>query len=107
MTTAICVAIVAVIATVFLLDRAQQANMRIFANGSNTVTLHQDGIFTAQMPHNVRKSGTFTEHTEGNITTVTFAFDGRIEDGRIEGNILTIPQEWDDGCGHGIRFTLR
>lgn len=107
MTTVICVAIVAVIVTVFLLDRAQQTNMRIYTNGNFGVTLNDDGSFTAQLPHNVRKSGTFAEQTEGAVTTISFTFDGRTEHGRIEGNILIIPDEWDDGCGHGIRFALR
>jgi len=103
----VCLVIVATAATV-LIVRELSDNTRVFAGGGNQViTLYGDGTFRAQLPHNVRRSGTFTESTEGGVTRVAFTNGGTVHFGAITGRVLTIPWEWEDGCGHGNEFILR
>jgi len=80
---------------------------RVYALGSHTVTLYADGTFEARLFHGFSVDGTYTESTVAGVLTVTFAHDGIEVRGTIVDDVLTIPQEWDDGHGHGTRFTLR
>ena len=80
---------------------------RVFAVGTNSVTLRADGTFMAVLPHNVRISGTYSEHIHGGVLTVHFRHDGQTSDGTIIDNVLRIPHEWEDGHGHAVEFTLQ
>ena len=105
---AVCALVVSTIAALIIVDALREDPVRVFSGRPNqVVSLRDDGTFTAHLPHGVAMSGTFTEETEDGITTITFAQGRRIETGYIEGNVLIIPQAWDDGCGHGREFTLR
>jgi len=84
--------------------RQIQENEEIYRYGGQTIRLLSDGSFIASMAHGIRKEGTYSKTTEGDITTVIFNSNGRDEIGRIINNTLHIPQEWDDGHGHGNRF---
>jgi len=103
-----CALVVVAIVALIVVDAIREDPVRVFSGRPNqVVSLRDDGTFTAHLPHGVAMSGTFTEETENGITTITFAQGRRTEVGHIEGNVLIIPQTWDDGCGHGREFTLR
>ena len=105
----LCVLAAAAIGVFFLVSTLLQDNDRAFvaAGTGNQVILHEDGSFTAELPHNVRKTGTYSEHVVGATTTVLFDVDGWTVGGSIQGRTLTIPSEWDDGCGHTRFYVLR
>jgi len=96
------VVIAAVVFTVHF-DR-KRGSVEVYSGGGQTVRLFENGTFSANLAHHVRKSGTYTKITEDNRTTVSFSVNGRIEVGRIENDRLHIPREWDDGHGHGSVF---
>ena len=106
-TAVVCVAAVAIITAAVLITLNQQSDRRVYALGVNTITLSGDGTFDAQPGCAGSKSGTFSESLSGDATIITFTHDGMTANGRIVGNVLTIPDEWDDGHGHGTEFTLR
>ena len=84
-----------------------QEGVEIYRYHGQTVRLFADGRFTASLAHRVEKSGTYTKATESNRITVLFHTDGKTEVGRIIDNSLYIPNEWDDGHGHGNVFPRR
>ena len=98
---------VAVLA-LFILDALRVDNTRVFVGAPNqVVSLHEDGTFTARLPHGVTRTGAFTEQTEDGVTQIAFTSGRTTDVGYIEGNVLTLPLAWDDGCGHGRELTLR
>ncbi|MCL2828273.1 MAG: hypothetical protein FWD99_05985 [Oscillospiraceae bacterium] len=106
----VCILAVVVITSLLLSAPPQpEEDARVFVSRWNHIVLRDDGTFFAHLPHNVRKSGTYTEATMGDMITVSFTYDGRTEQGNIQDNVLTLPDEWDVGCahGHGLRYTLR
>ncbi|MCL2396754.1 MAG: hypothetical protein FWC93_01680 [Defluviitaleaceae bacterium] len=104
---AVCgVALMAIVAF-FVISHIQQIGTRVFVSGRNSVTLNTDGTFSAILPHGVMRRGTFSETTSGGITAVSFVQDNTFAIGSISGNVLTIPEEWDDGHFHPRDFTLR
>ena len=109
-TITICASVVVVITALFILNYHQSKTDRIFTEGHDhghqTITLHGDGTFTANLAHD-RKKGTYTEKTESGITIVYFTFEGTTVNGNIENNILSLPEEWDDHHGHGNRLRLK
>jgi len=85
-----------------------QRHDRVFGVGNNTVTLAADGTFTARLPHGVVRTGTFVEVEDDGVIFVNFAQEGYNNAvGTIEDNVLTIPDQWDDGHGHPRQYTLR
>ena len=105
----VCAIVVLAFASLVIYELLRADTSRVFVSGGSHITLHDDGTFNAQLPHNVRIAGTFTETVSGDITTVSFNSIRGTEDGNIYGNVLTIPDAWDSGCahGHGLRYTLR
>jgi len=95
------------IVTILVIGQIQQRGTRVFASANNTVVLRGDGTFTATLPHGVVRSGTFSEVSVNDIITVAFVESGRTVNGTIYGNVLTIPDEWDDGHGHPRNYILR
>ena len=102
-----CLLVIGIVAAITIIGIQQQSPARIFTYGTNRVTLFDDGNFLAQLPHNVKKSGTYSEHTQGNITTVIFNIETQTYTGTISNNILTIPDEWNDSHGHNTEYRLR
>ena len=116
-------------------DRFAQANVtfddghimsqhiRVFENGNANVRLFPDGTFIANLFHNTKVTGTYSEVTQGNETAVLFSYGGisYLSDGvssfeatgattvvgGLVDNVLTIPEDWDDGHGHGMDFPFR
>ena len=99
--------VITAFAILLVVSTLQQTDGRVYAAGSNRVVLYEDGSFTARLPHNVRKSGTYTERTENNVTTVSFRHGGRTVMGIITNDILSIPHEWRDNHGHATEYVLR
>jgi len=81
---------------------------RFYGSGNTGVTLNDDQTFVANLYHGVVKTGTYEEQEsfEG-YTLVIYTVGGEELIGTIFNNILTIPQEWADGHGHGSSFPLR
>ena len=104
----IALIVICLIALIILLATRQSGN-RVYENGNQTVILKSDGSFTANLAHEVTKSGTYNENEseENGIITVSFVTDGSTAEGTISNNILTIPDEWSDGHGHGTTFRLK
>ena len=97
---------VAVVAIVGLIIFAvySERNTRVFTDGRQTVNLMQNGNFNAQLSHGVTRSGTYHEEVANGETIITFITNGASDQGTISGDILTLPSEWDDGCGHNDRL---
>ena len=100
----VLVAIAVIVLRIYLPTR--QGYTEIFSDGRQTITLFADGTFTADLTHNNQKTGTYTRAAEGGSTAggrtaVLFIVDGATAAGRIEGDSLYFPQEWEDGHHHG------
>ena len=111
--TVVCIVIAAIIIAAlvfyFLYQQTgdQQVGERVYALDDSAVTLHEDGSFNALLFHGAGYSGTYSEDTQGDVTIISFIYDGITATGWIIGNGLTLPDEWDDGHGHGHEFILR
>ena len=103
----VCVLAVATIAALVIFNMFRQGEARIYTDGRQTVTLNGNGTFTALLAHNNTMNGTYTEITEGGVTTISFVYGGATANGRIVNHVLTIPDEWDDNHGHGKELRLR
>jgi len=97
--------------------------IRVFENGNANIRLFPDGTFIANLFHNTKITGAYTEMSDGQEIAVLFTYSG-INNlshgvsafeatglvtvvGGIVDDILTIPEDWDDGHGHGIDFVFR
>ena len=73
----------------------------VYTDGNATIELRPNGRFSALLYHNERYTGTYTTSQTGGATFVHFTYGDItsvtmfIEDG------LVIPDDWDDGHGHG------
>jgi len=102
-TICICVLVVVVAAgVVFFLRNYNEGE--IYGYSGQTVQLFTNGKFTAKLAHNT-VSGTYARTTEGVLTIVKFNVNGYETTGFIENISLYLPDEWDDGHGHGNIFT--
>ena len=105
-TITVGVIIVLAIAVIYIFNEYRQRDNRVFSGDNQSITLRGDGTFSALLSHNKTITGTYKESTEGGVTTVTFIYDGVTAEGKIEKNILNIPDEWDDKHGHSTSFPL-
>jgi hypothetical protein len=98
----VCVVVaVAIVVLLFNDPYRKQSQARVFTDGAQTVTMQNDGTFTAELLHDTTYSGTFLEVAIGDTTTIVlFEVDGEDVQGTITNDILTMPEEWDDGHGH-------
>ena len=96
---AICTIIVIGILSAVFYDLYRHSQTRIYSDGDQTVTLNPDGSFTARLAHS-NPSGRFTETADG-AAAITFIYEGREVTGWIIDDALLLPDEWDDGHGHG------
>jgi len=105
----IAVAIVAVIAAAIGFFAYQASKDRVYTaeDGLTSVTLHDNGKFTVRFAHVGEGRGTYAEVAEDGAITVSFTINNMTADGRIEGDVLIIPEEWDDGHGHSTRLVLK
>jgi len=104
---AICFAALAAIIVLFVISIISRDGTRVFVSPAGSITLNTDNTFEARLPHGVVRNGTFEENTADGVTAVLFTYGGRTSEGRLFGNSLSVPDEWDDGCGHSRVYTLR
>ena len=82
-----------------------EAAFEVFSDGTQTVMLLPDGTFAATLAHEESENGTFTKETAGDKTLIGFdTVEGTVF-GTIEGDVLYIPEEWQDDHGHGSALT--
>jgi hypothetical protein len=97
--------------------------IRVYENGNANVKLFPDGTFIANLFHNSKITGTYSEITDGVEIAIFFDYNGFLtnEDeintfeltghmsvvGGILDNVLKIPVDWDDGHGHGLDFDYK
>ena len=105
-TVGVCISIVLVITALLIFNSHQQSKNRIYTDGHQTITLRSDGSFTAVLAHDTR-TGTYTENAEADVIIITFISEQKSVSGSIENDYLMLPQEWDDGHGHGSTLTLK
>ena len=83
---------------------------RVFAvPGGQSVTLYENGRFTARLFHNFNISGTFTEDVGESATTISFTHDGNTVSTQIEDDVLILPMSWRAACrahSHEVEFPL-
>ena len=103
----VCFSILLGLVIMFIVGQIQQRGTRVYVSGNNSVVLRGDGTFTASLPHGVVRNGTFSESTSDGVTTVSFVEGPGTVSGVINGDVLTIPDEWDDGHRHPRNYTLR
>ena len=96
----VCALVVIAIAAILIFNAYQQSKNRVYTDGHQTITLRHDGKFTAELAHETR-SGTYTEASKDGVITVTFTSNGSSVTCSIVNDSLTLPEEWDDGHGHG------
>ena len=104
---AVCFLVLAAVIVLFVINIASRDGTRVFVSPAGRITLNIDGTFEARLPHGVVRSGSFEENTADGVTTISFTHNGVTSNGRLFGNSLSVPPEWDDGCGHGLIYTLR
>ena len=100
----LCAVVAAAIVGLIIFAAHTERNTRVFSDGRQTVNLMQNGNFNAQLSHGVTRSGSYHEELINGETVITFITDGASEQGNISGDVLTLPSEWDDGCGHNDRL---
>jgi|GEM_PF-499760 len=99
---AVAIAIVALI----VINATQKIEERVFTDGNQTITLRDNGTFSARLAHDARKRGNYEENVAGDVTTVVFTEGEVTTNGTIVNNVLTIPAEWEDAHGHGRELWL-
>jgi len=104
----VSIAVIAIISIIIIFSSGSRENAaRVYDGGGAIITLSDNGTFSPFLWHGEIKIGTFTESVLNGNTLVTFMYNGSTEDGWIYDNVLHIPDNWDDGHGHGTMFFLR
>ena len=107
---------------IFEADHDARGKIRVFERGNANIRLFPDGTFIANLWHNTKISGTYRELVQGSETAVLFTHSGitnlsggasSFEEtglvtvvGGITDDIMTMPEDWDDGHGHGMEFAF-
>ena len=96
---AMCATFVVVAVVVGIVYTVTRPYVRVFgATGGESITLHEDGTFTASLAHNTVLSGTFTEEVDGDVTAISFIQGGNTISTQIEGDVMTMPNQWRSAC---------
>ena len=111
-TLAVCAVFTVAVIAVAIIAHVNRPDTRVFAIGGQTVTLYDNGRFTARLAHNVNISGTFTEEMSGtaNVTAISFTHGGNTVSTQIEDDVLLLPPQWRATCRihvHEIEFPLQ
>ena len=104
--SAIGLVIVLAIAAYIVLTTMQNAGAEIYTDGTQTVTLRQNGSFTAELVHDIRYTGTYTITEDDTWTIVTFTHNGNSVESELISDQLYLPDEWVAACGHGHSYIL-
>lgn len=107
---AMCAATLAFGIAAIVIFAATRPDSRVFAvPGGQSITLYENGRFTARLFHNINFSGTFIEDTSENVTTITFMRGRNTVSTQIENDVLLLPMPWRATCrahSHEIEFPL-
>jgi uncharacterized OB-fold protein len=98
-TTGIIAVVMIAIIALLIFNIVSTDEDQVYTDGYATITLHENGKFTAVLYHNEQYSGTY-EISENN--EVTFIYDGTTTTTELEQDKINIPHEWSDGHGHGL-----
>ena len=100
------VLVVAGIAGFLILQHIQRGEAEVYRLDGQSVRLYENGKFAATLSHNTTKSGSYsrTPDGDGGNERIAFTSGNKTEVGRIVGNELHLPTEWDDGHSHGSVF---
>ena len=108
---AACITLTVAFVAAIIVYQVTRPDTRVFAvAGNQSVTLYEDGRFTARLAHNVNFSGTFTEEVNGNVTEISFVHGGNAVSTQIENDVLLLPGPWRATCrvhSHETEFPLR
>ena len=100
---AVAVIVVVAVAAAVTFSAVNTARTETYAEGSIIVELRPNGRFNATMFHGESYRGTYVKTADG----AEFTYDGVTVPAVIEGNILLLPSQWDDGHGHSTVLTKR
>jgi small ligand-binding sensory domain FIST len=100
--TAACAVCAVAVITALAVYTLTRPGSRVYAVPSGqSVTLYDNGRFTARLFHNTTLSGMFTEASYGIISNLAFTHGNTTVFSHIENDVLLLPQEWWGACmGH-------
>jgi len=99
---AVCAACAVALIAIVIFITVNRPDARVFSiDNTQMVTLYENGVFSARLPHDRRMTGTFTEQADG---AITFAYNNNIVNTRIVDDVLILPTSWRVGCAHGHSF---
>jgi len=102
---AICVVAIIAGTIIYTITRPDS---RVFAvSGGQSVTLYENGRFTARLFHNFNANGTFVEDESTGV--ISFTHGGNTVSTQIENDVLILPVQWRAACrvhSHEIEFPL-
>jgi len=67
----------------------------VYTDGAQTVTLFDDGKFTAQLLLNMQRSGTYEKRESIYVTTIWFHIGGETDIGWLKDDIMQLPASWE------------
>ena len=97
---AVSVVVILMVTAFALFDWYRQSKTRVFSDGHQTITLNYNMSYAAKLAHETHE-GIYSEKVDNGVTTITFNTGAESVEGFIHGDVLTLPEEWDDGHGHG------
>jgi len=103
----VCSVIAVIVIAAIIINILQQRNARIFTDGTQSITLRENGTFTAELYHGVMRNGLYKEDGVDDITIISFDENGIVAVGFLMNDVLTYPEEWDDMHGHNRDLTLK
>ena len=107
LTIAVCVFVGLAIAGYLIFSSMREAATDTFSDGTQTIRLRPNGRFTAQLYHGMSFNGEYTIGEEEGWTIVSFTHDGMTVQSEIVEDMLFIPTEWHDQCGHNTVLPRR
>jgi hypothetical protein len=102
----VCVLVALALVALLVFNTYQKSKIRVYTNDQQTITLNPDGTFSAALAHS-ELTGTYAETDENGVITVTFTMAGTSVTANIEADVMTLPEEWDDGHDHGMTLPLK
>jgi hypothetical protein len=90
-----CIAALAAIAYAAVWTLGKHIRAEVYTGGGQTVTLFEDGSFTADLLLNKRIAGTYEKIEVPYVTFVRFYIGGNLETGFLKDDVLQLPAEWE------------
>ena len=107
---AVCAVLAVGFAVGLIMYQITRPAARVFSVPGQSVTLYEDGRFTARLAHNHNLSGTFIEEVSGNVSAISFFTGGNTVSTQIEDDVLILPPQWRSNCRahvHETEFPLQ